>query len=97
MIRPRVGSYIEYRGKPGLVLRVKGGLALIHQTHGRFNVSLKNIRPTSIIDAMRSKVNDREYMVTRKGLVISLLTLTCISRRWSEYPNIVNNAMEVKA
>ena len=79
----QVGSYVTYKGRVFIVTELRGSLVLIISEDNKLQVSQKSLTLiTSFRPAKIVSYRDANYLVTTKGLIISLTTNKIM--KWNE-------------
>ena len=84
-----IGSYVTYKGKPFMVAAIRGNLRLITTLRGKLQVSSKKLVSTSLVPAKVVSFEDTDYIVTRKGNIMSTRTNKWMSPNWDKHPQIL--------
>ena len=75
MLIVQPGDYVTYKQNIYLAVDVDAsGVQLVHPTRTKVRVSPANVQATSLRPATRVECRDRTYLVTGKGMIVSLLT-----------------------
>ena len=79
----QLGSYVSYKNKTYIIAEIKGNLIIIvSPTANTLQVGAKSIKVLNHEPAKIVSYRDTDYLVTTKGLIISLTTNKIM--KWNE-------------